>query len=771
MNNKLMTTANRMIVMIDAIYEETDRSERTICKAIILRKTTKGWYSETTKKLLFAFQTADLEVGAIYSLEPHLMSDTSYDTLYEACHVNLLACASYAAMYSFLLRSENMTPKRAYLLLEKYGMEVLNEIADDYHALDFLDLSPDVQSGLYTFAAKRLLFGIVLHLLMKYKLDCRLAAVIYDTYKKDPLEKTVSTILDNPYQLFLDNTLTFNQADALYLRLGNPPDSEVRCRNAILAALQAAAEDGDICIPRQDLHGAICVLLKQTEGIPEDAPCPFTGPDVTQAISRLKEIKLIVWDKVGDKNGIYLRDNIIAERTVARYLTESMSSGKSLTFSPAAVSQALADYEADSGFILDDEQRTAVCTAILEPISIITGGPGTGKTQSLNAIREVIGYLYPDATIAGCAPTGKAAVRMKETSALTASTIHKLLHITPDNDWVEQGALEYDYVIVDETTMVDTRLMSKLLYALAPSARLILVGDVDQLPSVGPGRVFGDLIESGVIPATRLVKNHRQSGGGNISANTKAIINKKAGHPIVWTQSTGADGDFYVLDLEDPMERLRALKGAYRQGRESGLSCLDVVVLTPEHNGTFGANNINEVFQQEFNPSMEHCIQVNGKDFRLGDPVRHTKNNYALNVMNGETGVITEVDKESLTVRYSNSRDVIYTTADMEELSLAYAITIHQAQGSEWPMVLIPVFPSPLISKNILYTAISRGKHLVVLIGRTSTLAQGLRQEDKRYTLLTERIRLAAGQQAWQKAGASHQTQPQTFSRPKALAS
>lgn len=168
---------------------------------------------------------------------------------------------------------------------------------------------------------------------------------------------------------------------------------------------------------------------------------------------------------------------------------------------------------------------------------------------------------------------------------------------------------------------------------------------------------------------------------------------------------------------------------------------------------------------------MEHCIQVNGKDFRLGDPVRHTKNNYALNVMNGETGVITEVDKESLTVRYSNSRDVIYTTADMEELSLAYAITIHQAQGSEWPMVLIPVFPSPLISKNILYTAISRGKHLVVLIGRTSTLAQGLRQEDKRYTLLTERIRLAAGQQAWQKAGASHQTQPQTFSRPKALAS
>jgi exodeoxyribonuclease V alpha subunit len=274
-----------------------------------------------------------------------------------------------------------------------------------------------------------------------------------------------------------------------------------------------------------------------------------------------------------------------------------------------------------------------------------------------------------------------------------------------------------------------------------------------------------------VIPVTRLVKNHRQSGGGNISANTKAIINQKAGHPIIWTQSTGVDGDFYVIDQENPMERLRALKGAYRQGRESGLSCLDVVVLTPEHNGTFGENNINEVFQQEFNPSMEHCIQVDGKEFRLGDPVRHTRNNYMLGVMNGETGVITEVDKESLTVRYSNSRDVIYTTADLEELSLAYAITIHQAQGSEWPMVLIPVFPSPLLSKNILYTAISRGKQLVVLTGRMSALASGLRQEDKRYTLLTERIRLAAGQQAWQKAGASRQTRSQTFSQPKTLVS
>lgn len=711
MNNNLMTIGNRMLVMIDTIYKDMEQSGYTVCKGIILRETSKGWYSETNKKMLFAFPGAVPEVGEIYSLEAQLEPDTTYDALYAVHHTELLACASYATMTSFLLRSEDATPKRVRLLLEKYGMEVLDEIADDYHSLNFLNLSPDVQSGLYTFAAKRLLFGIVLHLLMKYKLDCRLAATIYDTYKNDPLEKTVSMILDNPYQLFLDNTLTFNQSDALYLRLGNSPDSEVRCRNAILAALQAAAEDGNICIPRQDLHGAIYVLLKQTEGIPEDAPCPFTGPDVTRAISQLKERKLIVWDKVGEKNGIYLRDNIIAERTVTRYLMESMSSGKTLTPAPAAVIQALADYEADSGFVLDDEQRTAVCTAILEPVSIITGGPGTGKTQSLNAIREVIGYLYPDATIAGCAPTGKAAVRMKETSALAASTIHKLLHITPDNDWVEQGVLECDYVIVDETTMVDTWLMSKLLYALAPSVRLILVGDVDQFPSVGPGRVFGDLIESGVLPVTRLVKNHRQSGGGSISANTKAIINQKAGQPIVWTQSTGMDGDFYVLDLEDPMERLRALKGAYRQGRESGLSCLDVVVLTPEHNGVLGTNSLNEEFQQEFNSSSEHRIQVNGKEFRLGDPVRHTKNNYALNVMNGETGIIAEVGEDTLIVKYGEIRYVQYEMPEIrEELELAYAISIHQAQGAEWPMVLIPVYPSPLLTQNTIYTAISRGK-------------------------------------------------------------
>ena len=622
------------------------------------------------------------------------------------------------------------------------------------------------------FAAERLLFGVILQLLVTYKLDCRLASEVYDKYKKEPLERTVSTILDNPYTLFMDEVCTFNEADALYLRMNNPENSEMRCRYAILGALHAEKDNGSICIPRQDLHGAVWTLLKQTECVADDAPCPFTGPDVTQAISQLKERKLIAWDKVGEKNGIYLQDSIIDERTVSRYLTEVMSSAKSLNFSPAEVDQALADYEADSGFVLDDEQRAAVRAAILGSVSIITGGPGTGKTQTLKAIREVLLYLCPDVRIAGCAPTGKAAVRIKETSGLDASTIHRLLKITPDDDWVERGALECDYVIVDETTMMDTRLASRLLYALEPAARLILVGDVDQLPSVGPGRVFADLIESGVIPVTRLVKNHRQAGGGSIQANTRAIVNQKPGQPIVWNQSTGADGDFYVIEQEDPAERLQVLMGAYRQGRESGLSCLDMVVLTPEHHGALGTNNTNETFQQEFNPDTEHRIQVSGKEFRLGDPVRHTRNNYALNVMNGETGVITEVRKDVLVVRYAETRYVQYGLPEIQaELELAYAISIHQAQGSEWPMVLIPVYPSPLLTKNTLYTAISRGKQLVILTGRTSALASGLRREIKRYTLLTERIRLAMEQQAWQQAGASTQTRPQAFSLPDTLAS
>ncbi|MCI9507709.1 MAG: AAA family ATPase [Oscillospiraceae bacterium] len=770
MNNKLMPVTMPKSVMIDAIYEETD--QRTICRGIILRKTSKGWYAETGKKLLFAFHNTGLEVGAIYSLEAHLESDTTYDALYEVRHAELLACASYAAMCSFLLRSGGMTLKRSRLLLERYGMDVLAEIVNDYYALDFLGLSPDVQSSLYLFAADRLLFGIILQLLMTYKLDCRLASEVYDKYKKEPLERTVSTILDNPYTLFMDEVCTFNEADALYLRMGNPENSEMRCRYAILGALHAEEDNGSICIPRQDLHGAVWTLLKQTECVADDAPCPFTGPNVTLAISQLKERKLIAWDKVGEKYGIYLQDSIIDERTVSRYLTEVMSSAKSLYFSPAEVDQALADYEADSGFTLDDEQRAAVRAAILESVSIITGGPGTGKTQTLKAIREVLLYLCSEARIAGCAPTGKAAVRMKETSGLDASTIHRLLKITPDDDWVERGALECDYVIVDEATMMDTRLASRLLYALEPTARLILVGDVDQLPSVGPGRVFADLIESGVIPVTRLVKNHRQAGGGNIQANTRATVNQKPGQPIVWNQSTGTDGDFYVVEQEDPMERMRTLKGAYRQGRESGLSCLDVVVLTPEHHGALGTNNTNETFQQEFNPDTEHRIQVNGKEFRLGDPVRHTKNNYALNVMNGETGVITEVGKDILIVKYADNRYVQYGLPEIQtELELAYAISIHQAQGSEWPMVLIPVYPSPLLTKNTLYTAISRGKELVVLTGRMSSLGSGLRREIKRYTLLTERIRLAVEQQAWQRAGAATQSRPQAFSIPETLVS
>lgn len=245
-NSKLMPMNNQKTVMIDTIYEEKEQSGYTVCRGITLRETSKGWYSETNKKMLFAFQDTVLEVGAIYALEAHLVSDTTYDALYQVDHAELLACASYATMATFLLRSEDATPKRVRLLLEEYGMEVLDEIADDYHALDFLCLSPDIQGGLHLFAAKRLLFGIALRLLMKYKLDCRLAAAIYDTYKNDPLEKTVSTILDNPYTLFMDAVCTFSEADALYLRMGEPADSEVRCRYAILGALHATKDTADL---------------------------------------------------------------------------------------------------------------------------------------------------------------------------------------------------------------------------------------------------------------------------------------------------------------------------------------------------------------------------------------------------------------------------------------------------------------------------------------------------------------------------------------------
>lgn len=283
MNNKIMPVSKREIVMADAVFADTDPCGRTIFQGIIMEETNKQRYRETGRKRLFTGHIADLEPGAIHSIESRLIPDTAYDCLYQVIHADLLAGAPYAAMWSFLLRSEHMTPKRARLLLTEYGMNVLDEIANDYHALDFLMLSPDVQSGIHIFARKRLLFGEALRLLMKYRMDCRLAAGIYDAYKSDPIEKTLSAILDQPYQLFADDVCTFHQSDALYLRMGNPPDGEMRCRYAILAALRAAEKNGGICIPRQDIHGAMWAMLQtlwMTEYVLSPAqmsPKPLTG--------------------------------------------------------------------------------------------------------------------------------------------------------------------------------------------------------------------------------------------------------------------------------------------------------------------------------------------------------------------------------------------------------------------------------------------------------------------------------------------------------------
>ena len=763
-NNEIIKsdTPSSITVMVNEILDW--EKDIVYFQGILMEPSSKRQFCETKRKVILSGQIAGIELGAIYAVEAQAVPDRRYDRRHDILNAELLESAARFALRLFLLRCEAMTPKRVDLLLDKYGLEVIKEIADNAHTLDFLALKPKAQGKIQSFANDRILFHTVLHLMVEHKLDCRLADRIYDLYHKLPVKTVMSSIYDNPYMLFLDALCTFNQADALYLRTDNPADSDMRCRYAVLGALYAAEKNGDICIPRKDVRGKVWELLKQTEGASESQTRPFSPEAVSQAIEVLKKREMVIWDTVGSKSGVYLRESCISERTVVKYLQDALSGFKYLYFFPEQVEEFLEQYGSDSGFALDPTQKEAVRKALLHPVSIITGGPGTGKTQTLRAICEIVRSMYPDAEIRGCAPTGKAAIRMKEASGIAAQTIHRLLGLGSSKPLGCQE-LECDFVIVDEATMMDTQLAAKLLYALHPQVRLILVGDVDQLPSVGPGRVFADLIESEVIPVTELTHIHRQSNDSNTVSNLKAITNQQPGQDIVLHQSTGAGGDFYFFHREDAMESLEDLIQSRRQLLDGGLPLESVMVLTPVHDGELGEANLNVVLQDVFNPRAGNYVQAGGQEFRLGDPVRQTRNNYELEVMNGETGILQEFLEDSVIVRYPGDRLVKYTPEDMIELDLAYAITIHQAQGSEWPAVLIPVIKTT--SKNLLYTAISRGKELVILTGRTSALASGLRREIKRYTLLTERIRLAVEQQA----GESAQTRPQAFSLPETLAS
>jgi exodeoxyribonuclease V alpha subunit len=409
--------------------------------------------------------------------------------------------------------------------------------------------------------------------------------------------------------------------------------------------------------------------------------------------------------------------------------------------------RAIAWWEQRQKIQLAPSQRQALHQVCEHRLLVITGGPGVGKTTILRAVLQILAAKKVRFLL--CAPTGRAAKRMSEATGFEARTIHRLLEFQPGGGFArgEGNPLETDLVVVDESSMLDIGLASRLMGACPRGGSLILVGDVDQLPSVGPGRVFGDLIESGIVAVVRLTEVFRQASASRIISAAHAI--NQGSMPSL--PEPGEASDFYFVERDEPAAVAATLANLVKNRIPGRLGCdpiLDVQVLSPMHRGALGVRELNLALQNALNPRSEgnDFIEKFGCEFRVGDKVMQTENNYDKEVFNGDIGVVARVDsiERFVVVRYG-AREVNYDFGELDEVELAYAITIHKSQGSEFPAVVIPVTTQHfmMLRRNLIYTAVTRGRRFVVLVGQRKALALAIRNSEvgRRYSGLVDRLR------------------------------
>ena len=582
--------------------------------------------------------------------------------------------------------------------------------------------------------------------LQNYGISLSLAVKIYQTYQLDMYR----IIQENPYRMAEDVTgVGFKIADEIAHRVGIHLDSDFRIRSGIMYVLQQASLEGHTYLPEELLTRRACELLGvDASGVEKHY--------MDMAIDR----KLILKQSEAEVQ-IYASTFYYMELNVAVMLREL---NVKYDFSETAVEQRIRKIEQLSELELDEMQRTAVMEAVRSGLLVITGGPGTGKTTTINTIIQYFESEGMDIALA--APTGRAAKRMSETTGYEAKTIHRLLELSGGMDEHagfernEQNPLETDVIIIDEMSMVDITLMHNLLKAVVAGTRLILVGDVNQLPSVGPGSVLKDIIDSHACNVVRLNRIFRQASESDIIVNAHKI---NRGEPVSLDNKSR---DFFFLKRYDANVIISICIQLIRQKlpKYVNASPFDIQVLTPMRKGLLGVERLNTILQQYLNPpdgkkaEREHGQTI----FRVGDKVMQIKNNYqaeweirsrynipiekGLGVFNGDMGIVREINSfsETLTVEYEERRMVEYPFKELDQLDLAYAITIHKSQGSEYPAVIIPLLTGPrmLMNRNLLYTAVTRARKCVTLVGDEKAFynMEANVNEQKRYSGLRDRL-------------------------------
>ena len=615
-------------------------------------------------------------------------------------------------------------PRFARAIVQRFGTETIDIIETDIERLyEVPNIGRKRVAKIRESWEKQKDIKNVMLFLQGYGVSTAYAAKIYREYGKESIEK----VRENPYRLADDIWgIGFKTADGIAAKMGYEKEDPRRCRSGILYTLGQLSDEGHVYAGEEQLVKTAGQLLEAGETAIRD-----TLAGMLQAE-----------DLILDKDAIYLPPFYHAECGTSRRLRDlAQSTGRSLfdgLFDPSSLT-------AETGIEYDEVQLAAIRQAVTSKVMVLTGGPGTGKTTTTQGIIAALKKAGLRVLLA--APTGRAAKRMSEATGMEAKTIHRLLEYNPQDGYKrnDENPLEGDALIVDECSMIDILLMNNLLKAVPVGMRLVLVGDIDQLPSVGAGNVLRDVIDSQRIPVVRLVRIFRQAQKSRIVMNAHTI--NQGRFPDT---SNGRDTDFFFMREDDPERAAETivrlvkerLPRAYRESPDR------IQVLTPMQRGVVGAANLNLLLQQALNPSGP-SLNRGGYTYRQGDRVMQQRNNYDKDVFNGDLGYIREVDTEERTLKVDfDGKWVEYDVTELDELTLAYATTIHKAQGSEYPIVVMPVLMTHfvMLQRNLIYTGITRAKKICVLLGAAKALAYAVRNVSvlKRNTRLKERLNPSA---------------------------
>ncbi len=674
---------------------------------------------------------AQISAGESLRLRGHWANHPKHGSQFKALFSDVLAPATVVGLEKYLGSGliKGVGPVTARRMVKHFGVDIL-EIIDKEPAR--LNEVPGVGPKRVKLIAKAWIeqkaIKEVMVFLQGHGVSTTYAVKIYKAYGDD----SISVVTENPYRLAEEIWgIGFITADKIAQALGVAPDSIGRLRAGLLYVLGQASDSGHVYLPREELIAEAAEVLK-------------IEPERLEAV-----IAPMIEDKalMAEETAIYLPPLYYCEIGVANRL-RALSSNP-LPMDATELAEQLSELEATEDLTLAAQQRAAVLEAVKNRCFILTGGPGTGKTTTTRAILKLFERLGKRVLLAS--PTGRAAKRLSEVTGGEAKTLHRLLEFTPEKMAFSRNAdnpLAGDVIIVDEASMIDLTLTNSLLKAVPDSAQLLFVGDADQLPSVGAGRVLQDMLESGVVPQARLTEVFRQAEGSQLVANAHRI--NRGLMPELVIPDGKQKSDSYFVPVDEPEEvpgKIAQIVSRSLAKRLGYHPREDIQVLCPMNRGIPGANHLNGVLQDALNPLKpgDAVAQSGGRSFRAGDKVIQLRNNYDKGAFNGDTGIVSSIDLEEQELMVSFwDQSVRYEFHELNELALAYAITVHKSQGSEYPVVVMPLTMQhyPMLQRNLLYTGLTRAKKRVVIVGTKKAIAMALRnvEGNARYTRLAQRL-------------------------------